>query len=108
MIGVVTMDEKEAMKKMTETFGDGRRLLAHQILMLSMSGQPCDVNFFKKKTSLEVKIDQKITLALMYGAGANKLQEMLNQISLSDGQTVGFGEIWLILPMPYNGFTDQQ
>ena len=71
------MDQKEAMQKLKEKFGDGSGLLAQQILMLSMSGQPCDVTFFKKPPALDVTIDHQISLALMYGAGAKKLQEML-------------------------------
>ena len=58
------------------------------------------LRFFKRKPALNVKIDQKLSLALMYGAGPKKLQEMLDNISLSDGQVVSFSEIWVILPMP--------
>jgi hypothetical protein len=74
--------------------------------MLSMSGQPCDVTFIKDKpAALDVKIDQNISLALMYGAGAQKLQEMLSGIALSNGQVVSFSDIWLILPMPAKGLS---
>ena len=63
------IDKKAVMKRLKQRFGDARGLLAHQILTFSMSGQPCDVTFFKRKPALNVKIDQKLSLALMYGAG---------------------------------------
>ncbi len=102
------IDKKAVMKRLKQRFGDARGLLAHQILTFSMSGQPCDVTFFKRKPALNGKIDQKLSLALMYGAGPKKLQEMLDNISLSDGQVVSFSEIWVILPMPERGFSPEQ
>lgn len=99
-----TQKEKaEMMKKLKARFGDGRGLVAQILLDLSLSGQPCDVTFLDRPAALDVKIDQKIALALMYGAGAKKLQEMLEQISLSNGDVVSFGKIWMIFPMPAGG-----
>ena len=98
----------EMMEKLKARFGDGRGMLAHILLQLSMSGQPCDVTFFDRPAALDVKIDQKITIALMYGAGAEKLQEMLEQISLSNGDVVSFGKIWMIFPMPAGGISKEE
>ena len=102
------IDDKTAMKRLKEKFGEGRGLLAHNILLLSVSGQPCDVTFFKEKPALSVKIDQKISLALMYGASAQKLQEMFEDISLSDGRVVSFSHISMVHPMPERGFSADQ
>jgi len=44
----------------------------------------------------------------MCGAGAKKLQEMLENISLSNGRVVSFSDIWMVLPMPERGFTADQ
>lgn len=102
------MDTKERIAKLEKEFGSRVGFLGHQILMLSMYGQKCDITFFKKKPAIDVKIDQQINLALMYGAGAKKLQEMLENIKLSNGDSVSIGEIWTINPMPSGGFTKEE
>jgi hypothetical protein len=58
------------------------------------------VTFYDRKPILDVQCDERIVHALMYGAGAAKLQQMLKQIRFSDGTTVNFNEIWTINPMP--------
>ena len=102
------MDTKEMIAKIGKEFGSRMGFLGHQILMLSMTGQKCDITFFKKKPAIDVKINQQIHLALMYGAGAKKLQEMLENIKLSNGDSVSIGEIWTINPMPKGGFTKEE
>jgi hypothetical protein len=102
------MDTKEAIKKIEEVFGSRLGFLGHQVIMLSLSGQLCDVTFYKRNPVLDVSIDQKINIALMYGAGANKLKEMLENIRLSNGDVVSLGEIWSINPMPKDGFTETE
>lgn len=97
--------KQEAMKRLNEHFGGPEQMLGHMILTLSMSGQPCDVAFRDRKPVLDVKIDESISLALMYGAGARKLQEKLSQIRLSNGDVVSIDEIWMLLPMPVKGFS---
>ena len=103
------VDQDEMMRGMKERLGDGRGSPGHLLLTLSISGQPCDVTFLRSRpAALNVKIDQKISLALMYGAGARQLQKMLSEIALSDGQVVRFEELWLILPMPEKGFSSAE
>lgn len=102
------MDTKDAIKNLEEHFGSRYGFLGHQLIMLSMLGQPCDVTFYKKKPALSVKIDQKINIALMYGAGAIKLKEMLDSIELSNGDRVSISEIWTINPMPEGGFSEEE
>jgi len=102
------MDANEAMRKIEEEFGSRLAFLGYQIVMLSMTGQPCDITFYKRKPIINVTIDQQINLALMYGAGAKKLKEMLENIKLSNGETISIAEIWTINPMPKNGFTDEE
>ena len=99
------MDPVEMKKKIEKEFGSRIALLGHQILMLSMGGQPCDITFFKGEPAINVKIDSKITLAIMYGAGATKLRDMLEHIKLSNGKIVRISEIWTINPMPKGGFS---
>jgi hypothetical protein len=102
------MDIKEMIAKLEKEFGSRLGFLGHQILMLSMTGQKCDITFFKKEPAIDVKIDQQIHLALVYGAGAKKLQEMFENIKLSNGDSVGIGEISTINPMPPRGFTKEE
>ena len=102
------MDTKEAIEKIEEKFGSRLGFVGHQITMLSTTGQPCDITFYKAKPAIRVKIDQQISLALMYGAGAKKLKEMLENIKLSNGRTVHIGDIWTIHPMPKGGFSDEE
>jgi hypothetical protein len=84
-------------------FGDGRGMLAFMLTQLSFSGQPCDVTFYDGPPVLEVKIDPKLGIASFYGAGANRLQQMLESFSLSNGDLVSFDKIWTLHPMPVGG-----
>ncbi len=102
------MDQEGAMNRLLEIFGSREGHLGYQLIHLSTSGQPCDVTFFKRKPILNVRVDQQLGLAIMYGAGARKLQEMLERIKFSDGTVASFGEIWTVNPMPKGGFTDEE
>jgi hypothetical protein len=101
-------DFEEAQRRFKEIFPTRESHLGGQITTLSRTGQPCDVTFYQRPPILDVVIDQKINLALMYGAGAKKLQEMLNAIHFSDGSVAGFGEIWTINPMPEDGIPEEE
>jgi hypothetical protein len=102
------MDSKECLERMKETFGSREGHLAFQLVTLSFSGQPCDVTFYHRRPIINVKVDQKIATALMYGAGASKLREMLRKICFSDGTAISFGEIWTVNPMPSDGFSEEE
>ena len=101
------MDTKEAKNRIEEEFGSRYGFLGQQLIMLSMTGQPCDVTFYENDPAIDVKIDQKINLALMYGAGANKLKEMLESIQLSNGSVISINTIWTINAMPKGGFSKE-
>jgi len=102
------MDAKDGIKKLLERYGYREAFLCDLLLKLSMSGQPCDVTFFKRKPAIDVKIDQKIHIALMYGAGAKKLPELLKNIKLSNGDVIRVEEIWTINPMPKDGLSQEE
>lgn len=102
------MDIKKGIEKVLEHFGSREAFLSNQLWMLSMTGQPCDVTFFKKKPAIDVIIDPKINIALMYGAGAKKLHEMLMNIKLSNGEIITLDEIWTINPMPKGGIPQEE
>ena len=85
-----------------------KQLLRSRLIDLSAFGGRCDVTFFNRKPVLNVKVPEKIVLALGYGAGAKKMAQILSNIEFSDGTTVGLNEIWMILPMPKDGISDTQ
>ena len=93
---------------MSSTDKDRSLFLGQQIIELSRCGQKCDVTFFNSQPAIDVKIDPKINYALMYGAGAKKLQEMLSRIELSNGSIVSLNDIWVINPMPSGGISEEE
>lgn len=100
------METSAGIKKLEEIFGSPMALLGYQILMLSMTGQPCDVTFFKQKPAIDVTIDPQINLALTYGASSVALKDKLENIKLSNGQSVSISEIWTVNPMPEGGISE--
>jgi len=102
------MDIKEAIEKILEHYGSREAFLGNQLVTLSMTGQFCDVTFFKKKPAIDVIIDPRINIALMYGAGAKKLKEMLMNIKLSNGEVISIEEIWTINPMPKGSISPEE
>lgn len=101
-------DYPALISKLNAEFGGRVGFLGRTIIELSRSGQPCDITRYNKPPLLDVKIDPKITYALMYGAGAVKLKEMLDHVALKDGSSVDFGDIWTINPMPEGGFSEAE
>jgi len=101
------MDRNIVMKMIEEKFGSIFGFLGYQILMLSATGQPCDITFYKKPPAINIKIDQRICLAIMYGAHAKKLSEMLEYIRLSNGDVISIGEIWTINSVPEGSFSEK-
>lgn len=99
---------QEAQKKFMERFGSQETYVLHQITMLSMTGQPCDITFHNRKPAVGVTVDQSINLALVYGASAETLKQKFDNIKLSNGDIVGSGSIWTINPMPKGGFSDAE
>ncbi len=102
------MDIPKAIEKIIENYGSREAFLGNQLVTLSMTGQPCDVTFFEKKPAIDVVIDPRINIALMYGAGAKKLKEMLASIKLSNGDIISIEEIWTINPMPKGGISTEE
>ncbi|NQT00404.1 MAG: hypothetical protein HQ580_00120 [Planctomycetes bacterium] len=102
------MNIQKAIGKILDQYGSREVFLGNQLVTLSMTGQPCDVTFFKKKPAIDVIIDPRINIALMYGAGAKKLKEMLTSIKLSNGDVISIEEIWTINPMPKGGISTEE
>ena len=96
-----------AIEEIINSYGSWHVFLGKLIIELSMTGQPCDITFHNKPPSVNVIIDKNIHVALMYGAGAEKLKNMLENIKLSNGTTISIADIWTINPMPSNGFSQE-
>jgi hypothetical protein len=101
-------DLKEARRRLDEIFGSREAMLGNMLIELSTSGQPCDVTFYHREPILNVKVDQQLALTLMYGGGVKALQKKLSDIKFSDGTSTSLNEIWMVLPMPSQGFTDAE
>ena len=99
------VDYQDAIKKIEAHYGSREAFLGQMLIRLSMTGQPCDITFYKRHPLLDVKIDQQLGLALAYGAGAAKIAELFSQIRLSTGSTVNLPEIWTVNPMPEGGIS---
>src|SRR5688572_6834880 len=106
--GEERMERDEAIKKIQEQFGSREQFLAQQLITLSMTGQPCDVTFYKRGPILDVEIDPQLNLALAYGAGAAKLLEKLKNIKLSNGEEISIEDIWVVNPMPKGGISEAE
>ncbi len=100
------METSAAIKKLEEIFGSRMAFLGYQILTLSMTGQLCDVTFFKQKPAIDVTIDPQINLALAYAASPAALKDKLENIKLSNGESVSISEIWTVHPMPMGGIAE--
>ncbi len=103
---MVSLEDGRA--RLNERFKTREEYLGWMLTELSRSGQPCDVTFYSRKPSLDLVIPQNITAALMYGAGAKKMAEILSSIKFSDGTIASFNEIWTINPMPKGGFEEAE
>jgi len=51
------MDHNEVRQMIEKEFGSRLGFIGHQILMLSINGQPCDITFYKKPPAIDVKIN---------------------------------------------------
>lgn len=102
------MDIETLKRRVEKEFGDRLSMLFHHLCFLTISNQPCDICICSGKPHLNVKVDSNFMVALMYGAGAEILVKMLNEIKLNTGKTVSINDIWVINPMPIDGITKEQ
>ena len=94
---------KNSRNKANKGFLTSPAIIIIQLQTLSMTGQPCDVTFYKRRPALDVKIDSAISKALIQGANTQQLREMMDQIQLSNGDVISIHDIWTINSMPKEG-----
>lgn len=97
---------QEAIKRLEQHFGDRVGMLTHTLTLLSTSGQPADVTFYKRRPILDVRVSVKLAAARLYGL-EDHVPRVLRRIEFSNGMTANISEIWTINPMPSEGFTPE-
>jgi hypothetical protein len=95
---------QEAMKRLEQEFGGREGMLTHTLTMLSTSGQPTDVTFYRRKPILDVRVSTKLGAARLYGLESH-VPRLLKRIEFSNGVVASLGEIWTVNPMPMGGFS---
>ncbi len=97
----------EAIKRLEQHFGSREGMLIHNLTMLSYSGQPADITFYRRKPLINVQISTKIAAARLYGL-EGQLPKILKRMAFSNGAVASLAEIWTVNPMPIGGFTDEE
>lgn len=102
------MSFEEDVKAIKDVFGSAQQINTQTLLHLLTTGQPCDITFRNRKPLIDVVLDPELKYALMYGAGPEKIQQMLSSVKLKGGGTFNYGDVWVISPMPKGGFTQEE
>jgi hypothetical protein len=82
-------------------------MLTHTLTMLSTSGQPTDVTFYRRKPLLDVRVSTKLGAARLYGLESH-VPRLMKRIEFSNGAVASLDEIWTVNPMPIGGFTAEE
>jgi hypothetical protein len=98
---------QEAMKRLDQHFGGREGMLTHTLTMLSTSGQPTDVTFYRRKPLLDVRVSTKLGAARLYGLESH-VPRLMKRIEFSNGAVASLDEIWTVNPMPIGGFTAEE
>lgn len=98
---------QEAIKRLEQQFGNHESMLIRTLTVLSTSGQPADITFYKRKPILNVRVSAKLGAARLYGL-ENHVPRLLRHIEFSNGMVANLSEIWTINPMPVDGFTQEE
>ncbi|KRQ99653.1 hypothetical protein CQ12_16965 [Bradyrhizobium jicamae] len=70
---------QDAMKRLEQHFVSREGMLTHTLTMLSTSGQPTDVTFYRRKPILGVRVSTKLGAARLYGL-ENHVPRLLRRI----------------------------
>lgn len=103
-------DEKiqAAKKVIQDKFGSRLAFVFNQLDFVATHKVKCDITLLSSAPHIDVTVNPDFSYAMMYGAGAQKMSEMLSMIKLSDGSTISIKEIWTINQMPQKGFTTEE
>jgi len=81
---------QEAMQRLEQHFGGREGMLTHTLTMLSTSGQPTDVTFYRRKPILDVRVSTKLGAARFYGLESH-VPRLLKRIEFSNGVVASLG-----------------
>lgn len=103
----VDITPQEAISRLEQHFGSREEMLTHTLTTLSISGQPADITFYRRKPILDVRVSTKLGAARLYGL-EKQLPRLLRYIEFSNGTIACLNEIWTVNPMPMDGFTQAE
>ncbi|MGW8342419.1 transposase (plasmid) [Xanthomonas axonopodis pv. khayae] len=78
-----------------------------QLVRLSRHECYCDITFHDRDPLIGVRLSPALNAALMYGAGARKMTEMLDRIETRDGDVFRAVDVWVIVEFP-NGLPSDE
>jgi len=72
-----------------------------KLVDLSMREGYCDITFHNREPLIGVRLSPALNAALMYGAGAKKLTELLDRVETKSGASFRAVDVWVIVEFPY-------
>ncbi|MGS0550490.1 transposase [Xanthomonas oryzae] len=78
-----------------------------ELVRLSRHEGYCDITFHDRDPLIGVRLSPALNAALMYGAGARKMTEMLDRIETRDGDVFRAVDVWVIVEFP-NGLPSDE
>lgn len=71
-----------------------------RLVDLSMREGYCDITFRNRAPLIGVRLKPTLNAALMYGAGAQKMAQLFDQIETRDGTVFRAVDVWVIVEFP--------
>ena len=108
---MVSEEERKSIEAaIKKRFGGTEGFMLYTLVMSAIAEQPVDITTHSGKRFLEVTIDPSFIYPFMYGAGPKRIATVMEEIRVKDRQrhksTVSFNDIWIIMPMPKEGFSE--
>ncbi|EFW77346.1 hypothetical protein [Pseudomonas savastanoi] len=66
----------------------------------------CDITFYNRDPLIGVRLSPKLNAALMYGAGAQKMANLFDQVETRTGAAFRATDVWVIVEFPHGLPTD--
>ncbi|MGP5354157.1 transposase [Pseudomonas helleri] len=78
-----------------------------QLVDLSRREGYCDITFHNAPPLIGVRLSPKLNAALMYGAGAAKIAELLDCVETRGGKVFRAVDVWVIIQFPFGLPSDE-
>jgi hypothetical protein len=79
-----------------------------QLVDLSMRESYCDITFRNAPPLVGVRLSPKLNAALMYGAGAAKIAELMDNVETRGGRVFRAVDVWVIVQFPHGLPTEEE